>query len=113
MIGATRENPELGHVVAFGLGGIFVEVLKDVVFRLNPLSPEDIRAMIRGIKGFPILAGVRGQEGVDLARLEELLGRVSVLLADHPEIAEMDLNPIFVYPAGREPGLVDVRIRLA
>ncbi|MBW1645500.1 MAG: acetate--CoA ligase family protein [Deltaproteobacteria bacterium] len=112
MIGATRENPELGHVVAFGLGGIFVEVLKDVVFRLNPLSPEDIRAMIRGIKGFPILAGVRGQEGVDLARLEELLGRVSVLLADHPEIAEMDLNPIFVYPAGREPGLVDVRIRL-
>jgi acetyltransferase len=113
MIGANRENPELGHVLAFGLGGIFVEVLKDVVFKLNPLSMEDVAAMIRGIKGYPILAGIRGQEGVDLEKIEELIGRLSILLGNHPEIEEMDLNPVFVYPRGQEPGLVDVRIKLS
>jgi len=113
MVGAHRENPELGHVVAFGLGGIFVEVLKDVVFKLNPLSMEDIAAMVRGIKGYPILAGIRGQEGVDLKKIEELIGRLSILLDHHPEIEEMDLNPVFVYPQGQEPGLVDVRIKLS
>jgi acetyltransferase len=113
MVGATRENPEIGHVVAFGLGGIFVEVMKDVIFRLNPLSREDIAAMIRGIKGYPILAGSRGRPGADIEALEDLLGRVSVLLNNHPEIVEMDLNPIFAYPKGTEPGLADVRIRLS
>ncbi len=113
MLGAHRENTELGHVLAFGLGGIFVEVLKDVVFKLNPLSKEDIAAMVRGIKGYPILAGIRGQEGVDLEKIEEFIGRLSILLHNHPEIEEMDLNPIFVYPRGQEPGLVDVRIKLS
>jgi len=113
MLGAHRENAELGHVLAFGLGGIFVEVLKDVVFKLNPLSKEDIVAMIRGIKGYPILAGVRGLEGVDLEKIEEFIGRLSILLHNHSEIEEMDLNPIFVYPRGHEPGLVDVRIKLS
>ncbi|MBN2333867.1 MAG: acetate--CoA ligase family protein [Deltaproteobacteria bacterium] len=113
MVGAHRENAELGHVIAFGLGGIFVEVLKDVMFRLNPLTKEDIDAMVRGIKGYPILAGIRGQKGVDLAKIEEVIGRLSVLLANHPNIEEMDLNPIFAYPHGQEPGLVDVRIKLS
>jgi acetyltransferase len=113
MVGARRENADLGHVLAFGLGGIFVEVLKDVVFKLNPLSREDIAAMVRGVKGYPILAGIRGQEGVDLEKIEEFIGRLSILLANHPEIEAMDLNPIFVYPRGREPGLVDVRIKLS
>jgi len=87
--------------------------LKDVVFKLNPLSMEDIAAMVRGIKGYPILAGIRGQEGVDLKKIEELIGRLSILLDHHPEIEEMDLNPVFVYPQGQEPGLVDVRIKLS
>jgi len=59
------------------------------------------------------LAGIRGQEGVDLEKIEEFIGRLSILLHNHPEIEEMDLNPIFVYPRGQEPGLVDVRIKLS
>jgi acetyltransferase len=68
--------------------------------------------MIRGIKGYPILAGSRGRAGAEIEALEDLLGRVSVLLNNHPKIVEMDLNPIFAYPKGTEPGLADVRIRL-
>jgi acetyltransferase len=112
MVGANRETEGLGHVVAFGLGGIFVEVMKDVVFRLNPLSAEDIEAMITGIKGYPILEGIRGRAGADLEKLREVLARISILLGNHDEIVEMDLNPIFAYPEGRDPGLVDVRIKL-
>ena len=112
MVGANRETEGLGHVVAFGLGGIFVEVMKDVVFRLNPLSAEDIAAMITGIKGYKILEGIRGRAGADIEKLREVIARISILLSNHDEIVEMDLNPIFAYPEGRDPGLVDVRIRL-
>ncbi|MCK5539845.1 MAG: acetate--CoA ligase family protein, partial [Deltaproteobacteria bacterium] len=112
MVGANRETEGLGHVVAFGLGGIFVEVMKDVIFRLNPLSADDIEFMIKGIKGYPILEGIRGRAGADIEKLKEVLGRISMLLNNHEEIDEMDLNPIFAYPEGREPGLVDVRIKL-
>ncbi len=112
MVGAHRETEGLGHVVAFGLGGIFVEVMKDVVFRLNPLSADDIEAMITGIKGYPILKGIRGRAGVDIEKLREVIARVAMLLHNHEEIDEMDLNPIFAYPEGRDPGIVDVRIKL-
>jgi len=112
MVGANRETEGLGHVVAFGLGGIFVEVMKDVVFRLNPLSADDIEAMITGIKGYPILKGIRGRAGVDIEKLREVIARVAMLLHNHEEIDEMDLNPIFAYPEGRDPGIVDVRIKL-
>ncbi|HDS15244.1 MAG TPA: CoA-binding protein [Proteobacteria bacterium] len=112
MVGANRETAGLGHVVAFGLGGIFVEVMKDVVFRLNPLSADDIEEMIKGIKGYPILEGIRGRAGADIEKLKEVISRVAILLYNHDEIDEMDLNPIFAYEKGREPGLVDVRIKL-
>ncbi len=112
MVGANRETEGLGHVVAFGLGGIFVEVMKDVAFRLNPLSADDIDVMIKSIQGFPILEGVRGRAGADIDKLKEVLGRISMLLNNHDAIDEMDLNPIFAYPKGQEPGLVDVRIKL-
>ncbi len=113
MVGANRETEGLGHVVAFGLGGIFVEVMKDVVFRLNPLSAEDIEVMITGIKGYKVLlTGIHGRAGADIDKLREVLARVATLLNNHSEIEEMDLNPIFAYPEGRDPGLADVRIKL-
>jgi acetyltransferase len=107
IVGAT-ESPGLGSLVMFGLGGIFVEVMKDVVFAVAPLSRPEARGMLEGIKGFPMLQGTRGQEGVDLTALEELLVRASRLAADQPGIVEMDLNPIFARPEGAVA--VDVRI---
>jgi acyl-CoA synthetase (NDP forming) len=113
IVGAT-ESPGLGSLVMFGLGGVFVEVMKDVAFGVAPLSRPEARALVRSIRGLPVLEGVRGAPGVDLQALEDLLCRVSRLAADHPEIVEMDLNPVFVHPAAVSPAVeaVDVRIRI-
>jgi len=107
IIGAT-ESPGLGHLVMFGLGGIFVEVMKDVAFALAPLSRPEARTLMRGITGFPILEGVRGELPADLEAIEEMLLRVSRLVADHPRITELDLNPVLVTPKGA--CAVDVRL---
>jgi acetyltransferase len=109
IIGAT-ESPDLGALVMFGLGGVFVEVMKDVTFALAPLSSPEARTMMREIKGFPILEGVRGAEGADLTAVEDILLRTSRLAADFPAIVEMDLNPVFAYADG--VSAVDVRIRV-
>ena len=108
----TTESPGLGNLMMFGLGGIFVEVMKDVCFGLAPLNLSEAREMINGIKGAPILHGMRGEAGVDMAALEEQLIRVSMLAADFPQIVEMDLNPILAYPAGTAPSAVDVRLKV-
>ena len=108
----TTESPGLGNLVMFGLGGIFVEVMKDVRFGLAPLNLSESREMIQGIKGYPLLAGTRGEAAVDLAALEQMLLRVSMLAGDFPNIVEMDLNPIFAYPEGTAPAAVDVRLRV-
>jgi acyl-CoA synthetase (NDP forming) len=76
------------------------------------MSRAEARALMRAIKGFAVLQGVRGAAGVDLAALEELLVRASRLVADFPQIVEMDLNPVFAYPAGTAPVAVDVRLRI-
>ena len=94
----------------FGLGGVFVEVLKDVAFRVVPLEQRDARQMVREIKGLPILEGVRGQDPADLEAIEALLLRVSEFIEAHPEIAELDLNPVFAYSDGALA--VDARIVL-
>jgi len=112
IIGATAA-PGLGSLVMFGLGGVFVEVMQDVIVGVAPLSGPQAREMLRGIQGYPILEGMRGKPGVDPAALEDLLLRVSRLAADFPQIAEMDLNPIFAYPEGQAPAAVDVRIRVS
>jgi acetyltransferase len=112
IIGA-KAAPGLGSLVLFGLGGVFVEVMKDVVVAVAPLSRPESQQMLRGIKGFPLLEGMRGQPGADLAVLEELLLRASQLAADFPQIEEMDLNPVLVYPAGTAPAAVDVRIKVS
>jgi acyl-CoA synthetase (NDP forming) len=108
--GLTRDRT-FGPVIMFGLGGIFVEVLDDVAFRVVPLRPRDARAMIREIRGFPSLQGSRGASPVDLGALEDMLLKLSALAGQHPEIQEIDLNPIFAYPTGALA--VDARILLA
>ena len=102
----------IGPIIMFGLGGIFVEVMKDVQFRLSPLSREDAIEMIHSIKGFPILKGVRGRKGADIESLIDILLRISQLATDFPQIQEMDLNPVFSYGEGNGSKVVDVRIRL-
>ncbi|MBM3140900.1 MAG: acetyl-CoA synthetase [Chloroflexi bacterium] len=110
IVGATTD-PQFGPVMMFGLGGVFVEVLKDVSFRIVPLEPRDARQMIREINGFPILEGVRGKPGADLAALERLILQVSRFVWERREIQELDLNPVFAYPDGAVA--VDARVVLA
>jgi len=107
IIGMSKD-PQFGPVMMFGLGGVFVEVLKDVAFRIVPLEPKDAREMVREIKGFAVLEGVRGQKPADLAALESLILRVSEFIEAHPEVEELDLNPVLAYPDGALA--VDARI---
>ncbi|MCC6236745.1 MAG: acetate--CoA ligase family protein [Dehalococcoidia bacterium] len=99
IVGLTTD-PQFGHVMMFGLGGIFVEVLKDVAFRIVPLEPRDASQLVREIKAFPVLEGVRGQAGADVAALERLLLQVSEFAVAHPEVRELDLNPVIARPDG-------------
>jgi acetyl coenzyme A synthetase (ADP forming)-like protein len=108
-VGVTRD-PTYGPLVAFGLGGILVELLGDVVFRLAPLTDRDAREMVRGIRGARQLAGWRGVPPSDVPALEQVLLRVSHLVGAVPEIAEMDLNPLRVRAAGLGTSALDARI---
>jgi acyl-CoA synthetase (NDP forming) len=99
IVGATTD-PQFGPVMMFGLGGVFVEVMKDVAFRIVPLEERDAHQLVREIKGFPLLEGARGTEPADLDALESLILKVSEVVNANPEIAELDLNPIFASPNG-------------
>ncbi len=96
IIGMSKDA-QFGPVLMFGLGGVWVEILKDVSFRIAPLTKRDAREMITEIKGYPLLTGYRGQEPVDIARLEDFLLKVSDFVELNPEVKELDLNPIFAY----------------
>ena len=109
IIGMSKDD-QFGPVLMFGLGGIMVEVLKDVSFRLVPLAKRDAAEMVREIKGYPLLEGYRGQEAADISYLEELLLKVSDFVAQNPEVSELDLNPIFAYRHGAL--VVDARVIL-
>jgi acyl-CoA synthetase (NDP forming) len=109
IIGAKAET-ELGHQVMFGLGGIYVEVFKDVVFNLTPVTRTEAKEMLTAIKGAPLLSGFRGQSGVDRDRVAEVIQRLSQLLSDLPDIQEMDLNPVIANEYGAV--VVDARISL-
>jgi len=109
IIGATKD-PQFGPALMFGLGGIFVEVLKDVSFRIAPITRSDAQEMITEVKGYPILKGYRGQPPADINAIVEILLNTSRLVMDHPEIKELDLNPILVYEKGAKT--VDARIIL-
>lgn len=108
-VGAKKED-KFGHLVLCGLGGIFIEVLKDVSSGLCPISKEEGLSMIQSLKGYKILEGVRGQEGVDIKLFSEIISRVSALVTACPEIVEMDINPLL--GKGNRIIAVDARIRI-
>ncbi len=112
LIGMQRD-PAFGPIVVFGLGGIYVEVLRDVTFRLAPVRPLSAQHMIDSVKAAPLLRGVRGEGPSDLPALAEAIERVSQLAIERPEVVELDLNPMIVRPAGQGIVAVDARVVLA
>ena len=112
IVGATRD-PQFGPVVAFGLGGVMVEALKDVSFRVAPVTPEDAEEMVREIKARDLLGPFRGQKPRDVGALKEVISRISQLVTDFPEISELDANPVMLYGEGEGLKVVDARIILA
>ena len=109
IVGMTTDA-QFGPVIMFGLGGILVEVLKDVTFRVVPLADRDADQMIDEIQGRAILEGVRGQPAADKAAIRDAILKVSEFVAANPDVAELDLNPMLVYPDGAIA--VDARIAL-
>jgi acetyltransferase len=108
-VGAKYE-PGFGHILLCGLGGIYVEILRDMATGLVPLSRTEAGRMIRSLKGKRILEGMRGQPGINIPAFEEILLRLSALLSDNESIAELDLNPIM--GRGDQLMVVDSRIRI-
>ncbi len=111
LVGVTRD-PQFGPLVAVGMGGIYVEVLRDVAFRLAPISRQEVSQQLRSIRTFPLLRGVRGEAPADIERVEEVVLRVSQLVTDFPEIVEMDINPLVVHNRGEGAIVLDARIIL-
>ena len=111
ILGMTRD-PSFGPLLMFGLGGIYVEVLKDVAFRVAPIGPDEAEAMIREIRSFPLLRGVRGEKPSDLNAIVDALCRLSQLCVDFPEVLEMDVNPLLVKPEGEGAVAIDARLGL-
>lgn len=109
IIGAVKD-PQFGQTVMFGVGGIFVEILKDVTFRVAPLTEQDAMDMITELKAYSLLTGYRNTPAADIKALVTLLLCVSKLVMDHPEIKELDLNPVMAYEKGAKT--VDARIIL-
>jgi acetyl coenzyme A synthetase (ADP forming)-like protein len=109
MVGVTTD-PSFGPLLAFGLGGIHVEILRDVCFRVTPLTDRDASEMVREIRGFRLLEGYRGHPPADVKALEEILLRISLLVEEVPDISELDLNPIFALTPGQGCQIVDARI---
>ena len=106
------EDKQAGHLLMFGLGGIFVEVFKDVKFRVAPLTDFDAQSMIKSIKSYEILKGIRGKKSVDIDFIEENLLKLSQLVTDFPEFSEIDLNPFVFSPNRNKSKILDARIKL-
>jgi acetyl coenzyme A synthetase (ADP forming)-like protein len=111
ILGMTR-YPIFGPLIMFGIGGIFVEVFQDVAFRLAPLSRNGARNMVRSIKGHKLLSGYRGEPKADIATIEKMLVRLSDLVSNHPEIKELDINPLLVHAEGEGATVADCRFIL-
>jgi acetyl-CoA synthetase (ADP-forming) len=109
IVGALKD-PQFGPALMFGLGGVFVEVLKDVTFRIAPVSEAEAREMIREVKAYPVLKGYRGMPAADVDAIVGILLGVSRLVMEHEVVKELDLNPIMVYEKGAK--VVDARIVL-
>jgi acyl-CoA synthetase (NDP forming) len=109
ILGMIRDN-QFGPVIMFGLGGIFVEVLKDVSFRVTPMTEQDLDDMIQEIKGYKLLTGIRGEKAKDIGAIKEILAKLNEIAVDNPEIREIDLNPVIVHEQGAS--IVDSRVIL-
>jgi acetate---CoA ligase (ADP-forming) len=112
MILGMKRYPGFGPLLMFGTGGIYVEIFKDVVFRLAPIGRNNARRMVRGIKAAPLLEGYRGKRRADTEIIEKYLVSLSNLVMNHPEITELDINPLLVHEEGRGATVADVRIML-
>lgn len=112
ILGMTRD-PQFGPMLMFGLGGIFVEVMKDVTFHLAPITAEEAMQMLMGTRSYALLKGARGQAPVDLYAIATALQRISQLATDYPEIRELDINPFIVGVVGIEAYVADARMTLA
>jgi len=113
LIIGSKQEPGFGPVIMLGMGGIYVEVLKDVTFRLAPVTDREADDMIDSIKTKKLLEGVRGEKPADKKKLSELVQRLSALLTDFPEIKELDMNPVLVMEQGKGCKVLDVRIGLS
>jgi 4-hydroxybutyryl-CoA synthetase (ADP-forming) len=113
LIIGSKLEPGFGSVVMLGMGGIYVEVLKDVTFRLAPITDKEADDMIGSIKTKKLLEGVRGEKPSDLKKLSELIQRLSALVTDFPEIKELDMNPVLVMEQGKGCKILDIRIGLS
>ena len=109
IVGMIRDA-QFGPVIMFGLGGIFVEVLKDVSFRVAPMTEQDLDDMIRETKGYKLLTGIRGEKPKDIGAVKKILAKLNAIAADSPEIQEIDLNPVIVHEQGAS--IVDSRVIL-
>ncbi|MCD6586416.1 MAG: acetate--CoA ligase family protein [Desulfobacteraceae bacterium] len=109
ILGVTK-YPGFGHLLMFGLGGIYVELFKNVTFRLAPIGRNNARRMVRSIKGFEILDGFRGKPKADVETLEKLIIGLSAMVTNHPQIKEMDINPLFVHEQGQGATVADIII---
>jgi acetyltransferase len=112
ILGMTRD-PQFGPMLMFGLGGIFVEVMKDVTFHLAPITAEEAMQMLKGTRSYALLQGARGQAPVDLDAIAGALQRISQLATDYPEILELDINPFIVGPVGVQAYVADARMTLS
>ena len=112
IVGMSRD-PLFGPVVLFGLGGVEVELLHDVSVRVAPLTDRDAEEMVRGIRAYPLLTGYRGAPPANIASLLDLIHRVSRLASEHPEIVELDLNPVLVFQGSTPCMALDARLRIA
>jgi acetyltransferase len=109
ILGMTRD-PQFGPLLMFGLGGTYVEIFKDVIFRVAPISEHWAEKMIRELKGFQIFTGYRGEPPADLGAIAQCLERLSQLVLDFPEIKELDINPLMVFPEGQGAAVLDARV---
>ncbi|NWF76277.1 MAG: acetate--CoA ligase family protein [Nitrospirae bacterium] len=112
VIAGITKDPQFGHMVMFGLGGIYVEVMKDISFRIAPLSKEDVHEMVRETKTFPLLRGVRGESEADIEAIENALLLLSQMAIDFPEIVEADINPLLVKKRGEGIIAIDARFTI-
>ena len=108
-----KKNDYFGPLLMFGSGGIYIDIFKDIAFRLAPLNRNNAKAMIQATKGYKILQGFRGLPTYDIAAIEDMLVKLSTLVIDHPNIVELDINPLIVHVQGQGTTVADCRFILA